>query len=264
MSQKVVYDKRKDGVASVILNRPDSLNALDAEAKLRLGEIWAEAAADPEVRVIVLSGAGNRAFCAGSDLKEMSATGKTVSTDHLQRSLPGLVTPLDKPVIAALHGYCIGMGLTLAIHCDIRIAAENTILGFPEVKHGMISGISAIRLPLLIPSGIAAELMLAGHTIPASEALRIGLINRIAAGDVLEEANGLAAQIAALPVPGVRETTRLIRAAVNGAVLAQTAEIDAARSRIEASAGFADRARMFKQQTNHQKEHDNHEKNNVR
>ncbi len=150
MSSKVLYEKRKDGVAFVTLNRPDSLNALDVEAKLRLGEIWDEAAADPEVRVILLSGAGSRAFCAGSDIKEMSKTGKTISTEDLQRALPGFVTPLKKPVIAALQGFCIGMGLTLACHCDIRIAADHAVLGFPEVKHGMLSGISAVRLPFII------------------------------------------------------------------------------------------------------------------
>jgi enoyl-CoA hydratase/carnithine racemase len=245
MSRKVLYEKRKDGVASVILNRPDSLNALDVEAKLRLGDIWTEVASDPEVRVVLLSGSGTRAFCAGSDIKEMAETGKTISTADLQRALPGVAAPLDKPVIAALQGYCIGMGLTLATHCDIRIAAENTVLGFPEVKHGMISGISAVRLPHLIPAGFAAELMLTGDTISAAEALRIGLINRIAAGDVLQEAEKLAVKIASLPVPGVRETVRLIRLAINDIVLARMADIDAARLGIEASPGFKDRARAF-------------------
>ncbi|GAB7056399.1 MULTISPECIES: enoyl-CoA hydratase/isomerase family protein [Paenibacillus] len=245
MSSKVLYEKRKDGVAFVTLNRPDSLNALDVEAKLRLGEIWDEAAADPEVRVILLSGAGSRAFCAGSDIKEMSKTGKTISTEDLQRALPGFVTPLKKPVIAALQGFCIGMGLTLACHCDIRIAADHAVLGFPEVKHGMLSGISAVRLPFIIPAGYAMELLLTGETISAAEALRYGLVNRITAGDVLQEAEKVAVKIAAMPTPGIQATTHLARLAINEAVKAHIAEIDAARLGIEASAGFADRARAF-------------------
>ncbi|TVX94798.1 enoyl-CoA hydratase/isomerase family protein [Cohnella terricola] len=250
MNHKVIYEKRKDGVASVVLNRPDKLNALDVEAKLRLGEIWDDIAEDPEVRAVLLSGTGSRAFCAGSDIKEMSQTGNIISTNGLQRALPSLTRPLDKPVIAALHGYTIGMGLTLAIHCDIRIAAKNTVLGFPEVKHGMLSGISAVRLPLIIPTGYAMELLLTGETITAEEALRIGLINRIVDGDVLEEAEKLAVKIAGLPTPGVQATTRLARIAIHDIVLAHTADIDRERLGIEQAAGFVDRARAFTENRN--------------
>ena len=147
----VLLEKRANGVAVVTINRPQALNALDVPAKERLGEIWQEIADDAQVRVAILTGAGDKAFCAGSDIKEIARTGRMVSTETLMRAIPGVGIPLDKPVIAALHGFCVGMGMTLALHCDLRLAARNTVLGYPEVKHGMISGVSAMRLPQVIP-----------------------------------------------------------------------------------------------------------------
>src|SRR5438552_6473558 len=135
----VLLEKRADGVALVTLNRPHVLNALDVPAKERLGAIWQEIADDASVRVAVITGAGEKAFCAGSDIKEISRTGRMVSTETLMRAIPGVGVALTKPVIAALHGYCIGMGMTLALHCDLRLAATDALLGYPEVRHGMLS-----------------------------------------------------------------------------------------------------------------------------
>ena len=112
----VDLEKRANGVAIVTLNRPQVLNALDVPAKERLAEVWQEIADDAAVRVAVLTGAGDRAFCAGSDIKEINRTGRMVTTDILLRAIPGGSAPLPKPVIAALHGYCVGMGMTLAMH----------------------------------------------------------------------------------------------------------------------------------------------------
>src|SRR6266853_4363057 len=163
----VLLDKRTNGVAIVTLDRPQVLNALDVPAKEHLGAIWQEISDDPAVRVAVLEGAGSKAFCAGSDIKEINRTGRMVSTDTLLRAIPGIGVPLVKPVIAALHGYCIGMGMTLALHCDLRLAAKDTVLGYPEVKHGMISGVSALNLPKVIPSAQAMEMMLLARNISA-------------------------------------------------------------------------------------------------
>ena len=158
----VLLEKRSNGVAVVTLNRPQVLNALDVPAKERLGSIWQEIADDPGVRVAVLTGAGEKAFCAGSDIKEINRTGRMVTTDTLLRAIPGVGVPLVKPVIAALHGYCIGMGMTLALHCDLRLAAKDAVLGYPEVRHGMISAVSALHLPQVIPSALALEMLLIG------------------------------------------------------------------------------------------------------
>src|SRR5712675_1173299 len=107
----VLLDKRPNGVAIVTLDRPQVLNALDVPAKERLGAIWQDIADDPAVRGAVLKGAGINAFDAGADIKEINRTGRMVSTDTLLRAIPGIGVPLVKPVIAALHGYCIGMGM---------------------------------------------------------------------------------------------------------------------------------------------------------
>jgi len=175
----VLLEKRASGVAVVTIDRPQVMNALDVPAKERLGEIWQEIANDPQVRVAILTGSGEKAFCAGSDIKEIARTGSMASTKTLMRALPGVGIPLDKPVIAALHGFCVGMGMTLALHCDLRLAARNTVLGYPEVKHGMISGVSAMRLPQVIPQAKALEMMLLGRNMTVDEALRIGLVNAV-------------------------------------------------------------------------------------
>src|SRR4051812_7664421 len=175
----VLLEKRSNGVAVVTLNRPQVLNALDVPAKERLGAIWREIAEDPQVRVAVLMGAGGKAFCAGSDIKEINRTGRMVTTDTLIRALPGAGIPLDKPVIAALHGYCIGMGMSLALHCDLRLAGKDAVLGYPEVKHGMISAVSALHLPRVMPTAWAMELLLLARNIKADEALRMGLVNAV-------------------------------------------------------------------------------------
>src|SRR6185503_19183145 len=183
----VLLEKRANGVAVVTINRPQALNALDVPAKERLGEIWQEIADDGEVRVAILTGAGEKAFCAGSDIKEINRTGSMATTETLMRALPGVGIPLDKPVIAAMHGFCVGMGMTLALHCDLRLAARNTVLGYPEVKHGMISGVSAMRLPQMIPAAKALEMMLLARNITADEAMRFGLLNAVV-DDVHSEA----------------------------------------------------------------------------
>src|ERR1043166_4425865 len=191
----VLLDKRSNGVAVVTLNRPQVLNALDVPAKERLGEIWQEIASDAAVRVAVITGAGPKAFCAGSDIKEISRTGRMVTTETLLRAIPGVGIPLMKPVIGALHGYCVGFGMTLALHCDLRLAARNAVLGFPEVKHGMISAVSAMRLPQVIPRARALEMLLVARNIQADEALRIGLLNTVV-DDVQAEALAWAETIA--------------------------------------------------------------------
>jgi enoyl-CoA hydratase/carnithine racemase len=163
----VDLEKRANGVAIVTLNRPQVLNALDVPAKERLAAIWQEIADDPAVRVAVLTGAGDKAFCAGSDIKEINRTGRMVSTDTLLRAIPGVGIPLVKPVIAALHGYCIGMGMTLALHCDC-VWRRNTVLGYPEVRHGMISAWSGRHQKH--PHGCALEMLLPRATLRRDEA----------------------------------------------------------------------------------------------
>jgi enoyl-CoA hydratase/carnithine racemase len=241
----VLYEKRRNGVACVTLNRPEVMNALDTGAKDSLARIWEEISADQDVRVVIVAGAGPKAFCAGSDIKEMNRLGRTVTTDLLLRALPGGDSPLDKPVIAALHGYCIGVGLTLALHCDLRLAATGTILGFPEVRHGMISGISAMKLPQMLPACRALELLLLGETITAEESERIGLINRVVEGNVIEEAERWAEIIGNNSPVAVQATKHLGLAGLRRSLEAERSEIDRMRLRVEASEDFKEGAQAF-------------------
>jgi enoyl-CoA hydratase len=211
IAMSVDLEKRRNGVAVVTINRPRALNALDVPAKERLGAIWQEIADDAAVRVAILTGAGERAFCAGSDIKEINRTGRMVTTDILLRAIPGVGVPMIKPVIAALHGYCIGMGMTLALHCDLRLAARNAVLGYPEVKHGMISAVSAMHLPQVMPTARAMEMLLMARNIAADEAERWGLVNAVVddVNGLLAEAEKWAATIAGYSPAAVQATKRL-------------------------------------------------------
>ena len=239
----ILLEKRANGVAVVTINRPQVLNALDVPAKERLAEIWREISEDASVRVAVLTGAGEKAFCAGSDIKEINRTGQMVSTETLLRAIPGVGIPLVKPVIAALHGYCIGMGMTLALHCDLRIAARNAVIGYPEVKHGMISAVSAIRLPQVIPSARALELLLLAKNISADEGLRMGLINAVV-DDARAEAEAWAATIAGYPAAAVQATKRLSMFS-RRALDAERAEIETVRGLVEARDDYKQGAATF-------------------
>src|SRR6202045_3440745 len=170
----ILLEKRSNGVAVITLNRPHVLNALDVPAKERLGANWQGIADARAVHVAVITGAGSKAFCAGSDIKEINRRGRMVTTETLMRAIPGVGVALDKPVIAALNGYCMGMGMTLPLHCDLRVAAPDTVLGYPEVRHGMISAVSALRLPQVMPSARALEMLLLARNICAQEGLPWG------------------------------------------------------------------------------------------
>ena len=228
-----------DGILVVTLDRPQVMNALDVPSKERLGEIWADAAARREVRALVLRGAGEKAFCAGSDIKEIRRTGKMVSTETLMRAIPGVGVELDKPVVAALHGFTVGFGLTLAIHCDFRVAAPASRMGFPEVQHGMLSGVSAITLPGIVGEPAALDLMLTGRLIDAPEALKISLVNRLA-DDPFEQAMALAKQLAANSPRAVALTRQLVLADRRRRIRDIAPEIDRARLAVTESDEYAD------------------------
>jgi enoyl-CoA hydratase/carnithine racemase len=230
----ILHEMTPDGIMVVTLNRPDRLNALDVPSKEQLAGIWEAAAADPQVRVIVLRGAGTKAFCSGSDVKEIQRTGTMVTTDILKRAIPGVGIELDKPVIAALHGFTIGMGLTLAIHCDFRIAAVGSRLGFPEVQHGMISGISAITLPGIVGEAVALNLMLSGRLIDGTEALACGLIHRLVP-DAHEAALSLAQTLSRNSAKATALTKELILSERRKRILEFANNVDRARIQVTGS-----------------------------
>jgi enoyl-CoA hydratase len=185
----------REGTAAITVNRPDKLNALNAAVIAELGLAIEAAGADPEVRGVILTGAGPKAFIAGADIGEL------VSQSPLEgkaRSLAGQAVfrrfeALRKPVVAAINGFCLGGGCELAMACHIRLASEGARFGQPEVKLGIGPGYGGtVRLPRLVGRGRALELLLTGAMIDAPEALRIGLVNRVVAADrLIPEAEAL-------------------------------------------------------------------------
>ena len=191
----------------------------------------------------MLTGAGPKAFCAGSDIKEINRTGRMVTTEVLMRAIPGVGIPLVKPIIAALHGYCIGMGMTLALHCDLRLAAKDTVIGYPEVKHGMISGVSALHLPRVIPNALAMEMLLMARNISADEALRWGLVNAVV-DDVMAEAEKWAETIAGYSPAAVQAHKRLATFSRRLSE-AEQAEVEAMRALVERQDDYKEGAAVF-------------------
>ncbi|MDB5965924.1 MAG: enoyl-CoA hydratase/isomerase family protein [Polaromonas sp.] len=232
------------GIGHIVINRPQRMNALDVPAKQALGAVWREIAANDACKAVVISGAGDKAFCAGSDIKEMQETGLMADTDTLMAAIPGIGVPLEKPVVAALHGFTVGMGLTMAIHCDFRVAVGTTRFSFPETKHGMLSGVSAVTLPGIVGEAAALDIMLSGRIFDAAEALRMGLIHQLVDGDTAEAALAaalkLARQLAGNSSLAMALTKRLVLADRRRKVTEFAALIDQARIAVTDSTEFGD------------------------
>jgi enoyl-CoA hydratase/carnithine racemase len=179
--ETLLYEKR-DGIAYVTINRPEKLNALNRQVMDELSACFEVIRHDGEVRVAILTGAGEKAFAAGADISELAVQtpveGKETSVRG-QRLLDAIEN-LGKPVIAAVNGYALGGGCELAMACTLRLAADNARFGQPEVKLGIIPGYAGTqRLPRLVGKGRALELILTGEPISAQEAYRIGLVNQV-------------------------------------------------------------------------------------
>ena len=192
-------------VATVTLNRPDVLNALNAQLFHDLETVFTLLTANAAVRAIVLTGAGPKAFAAGADIAELSQTGsQTDAASGEQLALRGQavfrkVETCGKPVIAAINGFALGGGCELAMACTLRLASDAARLGQPEIKLGLIPGYGGTqRLPRLVGRSAALKLILTGEIVPAAEALRIGLIDEVVpAAGLLTRAHALASSIAA-------------------------------------------------------------------
>jgi enoyl-CoA hydratase len=172
----------KDRIATVIINRPEKLNALNAQAKADLREAFERFASDPEVGVVVMTGAGEKAFVAGTDIGELTSLTRESGREFAARGqdIFDRIERMDKPVIAAVNGYALGGGCELALACHIRIASDKARFGQPEVNLGIIPGYGGTqRLARLIGRGRATEMILTGAQVDAAEALRIGLVNKI-------------------------------------------------------------------------------------
>jgi enoyl-CoA hydratase len=196
---RVLYEVR-DRVARLTINRPDKLNALDRRTMEAIDRAVQQARDDREVGVLLLTGAGEKAFVAGADINELAAQTPTSGREH---ALAGqyvfdLIENLGKPVIAAVNGYALGGGCELAMACTLRIAADTAQFGLPEITLGLLPGYGGTqRLSRLVGKGKAMELMLTGTPVTADEAARIGLVNRVVpAAELMTEVRAIAARLA--------------------------------------------------------------------
>jgi enoyl-CoA hydratase/carnithine racemase len=196
-----------------VLDRPEVLNAGDATWVRELGEVVARLGARPDVRVVMLTGAG-RAFCTGVDLEAL-AGGRFGLDDFVAwEDAMVAIERMDALFIAAINGHCLGGGLQLTLVCDYRIASEGALLGLPAVKECLIPSLALYRLPRLIGAARATELILLGEPITAREAERYGLVNRVVpAADFPAAADALATRFLTLPEASVRASKRLTRQA---------------------------------------------------
>jgi enoyl-CoA hydratase/carnithine racemase len=192
--------ERDGAVASITINRPKVLNALNTQTIDELRRAILELKQDAGVRVVIVTGAGEKSFVAGADINELAVQTPTGGREH---ALSGqhvfdLIENMGKPVIAAINGYALGGGCELAMACTLRIAADTAKIGQPEVALGLIPGYAGTqRLPRLVGKGKAMEMILTGAPIAAAEAQRIGLVNRVVpAAELMTEARALAAQLA--------------------------------------------------------------------
>lgn len=195
----VIYEK-EGNIAYVTLNRPEVLNAYNIRMRDELYQVLGAIKDDPEVRVAIFRGAGERAFCAGADLSEFLTAPSPIIARQVrwERDVWGLFLSLPQPLIAALHGYVLGSGIEIALCCDIRVASDDAQFGLPEVGLGIIPAAGGTQtLPRVIGQARALEMMLTGRRISAKEAFDIGLINRVVPrNELLPTVDSLAKEIA--------------------------------------------------------------------
>lgn len=183
-NNEVVLYKIVDRIAYITLNRPEARNAMNADVRKGLIESFADASLNPEVWIVVVTGAGDKAFCAGGDLKRNNQNARE-GRQHIapmtgpERNVFETVLETYKPVIAAINGHAYGGGLELALSCDIRIAADHARLCLPEAKRGMGANFASVLLPRIVPRGIALQMLYTAEPITVQEALHWGLVNKV-------------------------------------------------------------------------------------
>ena len=212
---------RHEEFAIITLNRPEALNALSFEIVGQIGDAIA-AAADTDARALIITGAGNRAFSAGADIKELY--GRTLAEQkasaHRGQRLFAQLDDIPIASIALINGYAFGGGMELALACTYRLATPNAKVGLPEIKLGLIPGYGGtIRLPRLIGEGRAIELVMTGRTVEAEEAQSIGLVNRIIEGDPMEATMAFARAFTCYSLPVLKLARESVMRALDAPVL---------------------------------------------
>ena len=211
--ETLVYEK-EDMTAYVTLNRPQALNAYNIQMRDDLYEVLSAIRDDDEVRVVILRGAGEKAFCAGADLSEFLTAPSPVAARQIRfdRDVWGLFLGIPQPLIAAVHGYVLGSGIEIALCCDIRIASEDAQFGLPEVGLGIIPAAGGTQtLPRAVGRGKALEMLLTSRWIDAKEAYRIQLVNRVVPREkLIESAKEMAEKIASHDPVAIRSAKQAV------------------------------------------------------
>ncbi len=240
------------GVFEVTLDRPKA-NAIDLATSREMGDIFAGFRDDPDLRVAIITGGGEKFFCAGWDLKA-AADGDAVDDDYGVGGFGGLqeLPDLNKPVIAAVNGICCGGGLELALSADIILAADHATFALPEIRSGTVADAASIKMPKRIPFHIAMEMLLTGRWLDVEEACRWGFVNRAMPGDqLMDAARGLAARLASGPPLVYAAIKEIVREAedakfqdaldrVTGRKLATVDRLYSSEDQLEGARAFAE------------------------
>lgn len=237
MTESAVLVERRGNVALITINRPEARNAINGAVSTGIGDALAQAQHDDAVRAVVITGAGDKSFCAGADLKAVANRENIYHPDHPEWGFAGYVQHfIDKPTIAAVNGTALGGGTELALASDLVVAEQRAQFGLPEVKRGLIAGAGGVfRIIEQLPRKVALELLYTGEPISAADAARWGLVNRVVDdGGALDAALALAAQITGNAPLSVRASKRIAYGVDDGAIAGEVAAW--ARTRREFSA----------------------------
>lgn len=228
LPEDAVIVERRGHVMLITLNRPAARNAVNHALWVGVGSALAEAERDVDIRVVVITGAGDQSFCAGADLKALSRGERIAPEDPAQLGwgFAGIVShPISKPMIAAVNGTALGGGTEIALACDLVVAADTASFGLPEVKRGILAGAGgAFRLVQQLPHKIAMEMLLTGDPIDAARAMALGLVNAVVPrADLIDAALALAERIAANAPLSVQASKRIALGIEDGAIASDEA-----------------------------------------
>ena len=211
--ETILYEK-KGGIAYITLNRPQALNVYNIQMRDELYQVFGTLYDDEDVRVVILKGAGEKAFCAGADLSEFLTAPSPIVARQVrwERDIWGVFLNVPQPVIAALHGYVLGSGIEMALCSDLRLASENVQFGLPEVALGIIPAAGATQtLPRTVGRAKSLDMLLTGRWIGAEEAYKAGMVNQVTPGDkLLSATETIAKQIASCNPMAVRYVKRAL------------------------------------------------------
>lgn len=218
--------ERRGAIMVITINRPEARNAVNAGVSMAVGDALEEARRDTDIRAVVISGAGDKSFCAGADLKALARGENTRHPDHDEWGFAGYVSHfIDKPTIAAVNGTALGGGTELALASDLVVAAESAVFGLPEVKRGLIAGAGGVfRIVRQLPRKVAMELVFTGEPLSAADALNWGLVNDVVPdGTVVDAAIALAQRITVNAPLAVQASKRVAYGADDGLVVDEEA-----------------------------------------